>query len=69
MKCQMYMITHNICQKLVLGLMCHVVLIFDFCNLPNPLSEPANFLSQGSDFAKFWALGPRTPVIDVPDHP
>ncbi len=63
MMCQMYMTTHNLYQKLVLGLLCHSVWLFDLCNPTNALSELAKFLSQGSDFAKFWALGPTTPVI------
>ena len=49
--------------KIILGLICHSVWSFGLYNPPNTLREPANFLSHGSDHAKFWALGPRTPVI------
>ncbi len=49
--------------------MCHSVWLFDLHNPPNALSGLPNFLSQGPDPAKLWALGPRNPVIGVPDHP
>ena len=65
----MYLITHDPCQNLVLGLMCHSVWLFDPCNPPNALSGLANLYSQGPDPTKLWALGPHTPVMGVPDHP
>ena len=67
--CQVYLITHDLCQKLVLGLMCHIVWLFDLCNPPNALNELANFVSQGSDCAKFWTLGPRAAVIGCVSAP
>ncbi len=58
---RVYMITHDLCQKLILGLVCHFVWLFDVYNPPKALSGLANFSSQGSDPAILWALGPRTP--------
>ncbi len=58
--CQVYLITHDLCQKLVLGLMSYSMWLFDLCNPPSALSELAKFVSQGSDPVKLWALGPGT---------